>query len=281
MKNSKPNSEVIVLIWGLTGFFVLASIVGLIDYFTGFSLYGFMIFGLFPGGALVCGIIAASGYFYAAVIKYHQKPYGGIFLNTVLSTGLAFFTIYYIPYVLMEIDGKPLKSMMSFWAYLEHSIKHLELEYTSYSSGMTRKANLTETAPYAISIFQLICLALGSFSLLEWMDKQPFCKNCNRYIRISHKTERYTGDRELYNEMIRKFKKLIDERKFDEALKFHQKEMGIDEESEHHFLRSKVKTGKCVLCGVNFLELSASSREGHSWKELKNKEVKILSHMKI
>lgn len=270
-----------VSILGLLSFLLTGLIAGLIDFYTGFSLYGFMLYAVFPGGAFACGVIAAGGYFYAAVIKYNQKPFGGIILNIVVSTLIGFLTAYYTPYYLMTIDGDRLKNIISFWAYLDFLIKHMSMESISYTKDILHTTDLSVTNGHVFTAIQLFGFAIGSIIIFIWMGKQPFCKNCSRYIRISINLERYTGDWDLFNEMINNFKKLIEERKYNDAIKYHEKEMGVYEETEYHYLRTKLKAGECVSCGISYIELIASIRERNSWNELHDAEVKMFLHTKL
>lgn len=67
---------------------------------------------------------AASGYYFSAM-AFNQKPAGGVAIN-MIAIG-SYFLANYIPYDLLEVQGNRVKEMVTFWEYMDTTIRHTSL----------------------------------------------------------------------------------------------------------------------------------------------------------
>ena len=74
-----------------------------------FAFYSLLHFFVIPTGAIISGAGAASGYYFGALLL-HTKPTIRVLLNMLLISVLAYFSINYVLYSMLEIDGVAVSS---------------------------------------------------------------------------------------------------------------------------------------------------------------------------
>ena len=90
---------------GLATSLLTAIILWWVELRFGFAFYSWTFWFILPIGAGLSGFAAASGY-YAGSRIFNQRPTRLLLLNSLLVSVATFFTIYYLSYITLEIEGK-------------------------------------------------------------------------------------------------------------------------------------------------------------------------------
>ncbi len=262
-KHISTDKQLLVAAFGGTTTLLTGVILGLIEVYTGYAIYSWMFWFVIPAGAFLAGFGAASGY-YAGAMLFNQKPAGGVLLNMVAASVSAFFIIHYIPYFMFEIDGIRVKEAISFWQYLDFSIRNTSL---SFVRGDISTGELGGVLGYVFAALQLAGFSVGGFAVFGWLSQNPYCDKCSRYFKKTGMQQRFTSDGASFSKNIPDFALLVSEKKYDEAIRFHAGTMG-DKDCRKHYLKTTIVTRTCLGCNINLLDFIASKREGNDWKEI-------------
>ncbi|MFQ5965828.1 MAG: hypothetical protein ACE5KZ_16270 [Candidatus Scalinduaceae bacterium] len=270
---SNPNradKQLLVALFGITTSLLTGTILGAIEVYSGFALYSWMFWFVIPVGAFLAGFGAASGY-YAGAMLFQQKPAGGILFNMVAASVSAFLIVHYVPYFMLEFEGVRIKHMVSFWKYLDISIRNTSL---SLVRGSTSTGELGGFWGYAYASLQVIGFSVGGFAVFGWLSRNPYCDSCSRYLTKSGQQERFTSEGQTLIEEIQNFASMLDGQKYNDAIKYHAEKMGVAYSSGHH-LRTKLITRVCQGCGINHLDFIASKLDGNDWKDIDETEIQL------
>lgn len=262
-KHISTDKQLLVAAFGGTTSLLTGVILGLIEVYTGYALYSWMFWFVIPVGAFLAGFGAASGY-YAGAMLFNQKPAGGVLLNMVAASVSAFFIIHYIPFFMLEIDGIRVKEAISFWQYLDLTIRNTSL---SFVRGDISTGELGGALGYAYTVLQLVGFSVGGVAVFGWLSQKPYCDKCSRYLKKTGMQHRYTSDSDSFMKNIYDFALLVGGQKFDEAIRFHAGTMG-DGKCRKHYLNTTIVTSTCLGCNINLLDFTASKLEGNDWKEI-------------
>ena len=273
----RADKQLIVGILGIGTSLLTGVILGLIEVYTGYAIYSWMLWFVIPVGAFLAGFVAASGY-YAGAIWFHQKPVGGVLFNMISASVSAFLLVHFVPYFLLEVDGIRVKDAISFWQYLDFDIRHTSLSFLRAPSAST--GELGGLWGYIYAFLQLAGFSVGSFAVFGWLSRNPYCENCSRYLTKTGQQDRFMSDGESLIEKIKQFALLLDNREFNDAITFHAEKMGVQYSSGHH-LRIRLLTRVCQGCGVNHLDFVASKLDRNNWKDIDGTEIRIFTEVKL
>jgi hypothetical protein len=267
-KQVRADKQLIIAAMGMASAAITGGILGLIDASTGFALYSLILFFIVPVGAFVAGIAAASGYYFGSTL-FHQKPAGGVAINMVLVTIGAYLIAHYIPYNSLVVEGISIKDRISFFQYLDLSIRHTTLSIKGHATG-----ELGAVFGYLYAAIQLIGFAFGGFCVFACLLGLPFCERCSRYLKKITTVDRYTSEGEQLSEQNENFVKMLEEKEYMKALEFHAASMGADTAAGHH-LRTRVTMHKCKDCRVNHLEFEVAHLENGNWQDISKSNIKL------
>ena len=260
----RPDKQILVAVFGISTSLLTGIVLGLIQVYTGYAIYSLTFWFVIPVGAILAGIGAASGY-YAGAKLFHQKPTGGVLLNMVGASIVAFLVVHYIPYYMLELDGFRVKDEISFWQYLDFSIRHTSLSFLRIRSST---GELGSFWGYAYACLKLVGFSFGGFAVFAWLSQEPYCDKCSYYLKKTGQQDRFTSNGELLLEQLKIFNSFIPDKKFIEAIRFHSEEMGFTNSSNQH-LRSRLITRVCPGCSINQLDFIVSKLDGDDWKDIK------------
>lgn len=273
----RADKQLIVGILGIGTSLLTGVILGLIEAYTGFAFYSWMIWFIIPFGAFIAGGGAASGY-YAGAMLFNQKPIGGVLFNMISASISAFLVVHFVPYFLLEAEGIRVKDAISFWQYLDIDIRHTSLSLAHAPSAST--GELGGFWGYIYACLQLAGFSVGGFGVFNWLSSNPYCEKCSRYLRKTGQQDRFTSDGESLSEALRQFALLLDNREFNEAISFHAERMGVQSSSGHH-LRTRLLTRACQGCGLNHLDFIASKLDGKNWKDIDRTQIRLFTEVKL
>lgn len=269
----RADKQLLVAVMGFTTSLVTAAILGAIEFYTGFAIYSFMLWFILPVGAIFAGFAAASGY-YAGSKLFNQKPVGGVLFNMIAAAFSSYFLVQYLPYYLMEHDGVRIKEFISFWKYLDITIRSTSL---SFIRGNASTGELGALG-YGYAALQALGFSAGGFAVFAKLTDNPFCEDCARYLDKIGQQERFTSGANKLIENIKVLARLIDEHSYDEAVKFHSEELGVSSGCGHH-LKTEILIHNCSSCGLNHFEFIASKLKKDSWSKVYETEIKVFSRL--
>lgn len=267
----RTDKQILVAAFGITSSLLTAIALALIEFYTGYALYSWMFWFVIPLGACLSGFAAASGYYAGAKIC-HQKPVGGVLFNMICASVSAYFVVNYLPYYLLEIEGVRVKDVIPFLQYLDYSITSTSLSFLRGGSTTGELGNFG----YVYAFIQLIGFSAGGFAVFVWLEKNPYCEKCSRYLFKSWDQEVYTSEGDKLIENIKRFTDLLGVKKFNEAIKWHGQDMGESETAGHH-LKAKIEVRECSMCGINHLSFVASKLNKNSWEEISETEIGVFT----
>jgi len=224
------------------------------------------------------GFAGASGY-YAGARFFGLRPTGLLALNIVIASSVTFFLIHYLSYVSLQVEGKYVSDYIPFTQYLDIAIKSTSMEFRLRAAKVGSTGELGGLG-YVIALLQIVGFATEGFAVFGYLVSIAHCEKCSRYLKKTGQQDRFTSNGEALIENIRGFASLLDNRQFDDAIRLHAQEMGVDASPGHH-LRARLITRECSGCGINHLEFLASKLDGDDWKDISETAISIFVNAKI
>jgi len=143
--------------------FVTAAILVAIERSTGFSYYTLTSLGAIPVGALLSGLVGASGYYLGARL-FNHRPTKILLLNMVVISVATFFLIHYFHYYFLTIEGKLVRDFISFVYFLRIELSH------------------NGAWGYLYATLQVIGFAAGGLAVFGYLNSLPYCEKCAKYL---------------------------------------------------------------------------------------------------
>lgn len=254
----------------VTAFGVIASLLTAVILFVvedqlGFAFYSLMLWFVIPVGAILSGFIGASGYYVGARLFGH-KPSGLILVNMVAVSIGTFFTIYYLSYVFIEVNGRYIRDLIPFTAYMDFVLQHQSLEFgvRGHSVGSTGELG---GWGYATAALQIIGFALGGVAIFGYLSSLPYCEQCKRYLSQKGKQIRYTSDSESLASLVENLINHYSSGEIQQLIDTHA-HFGEHKHGKYNHLKSMLEHKYCPGCGINWLGFTVYKLSGDDWKEL-------------
>jgi hypothetical protein len=167
-----------IAIAGVFTSILTAAIVALIDDITGFNLFGFSLWLIVPVGAVGCGFVAASGYYFSAKLL-HQRPSAFLLIQMVFIAAITQFLIYWFEYSTLIIDGVQVSDRISFSKYLDVTLTsvHYRVGRAMIDTGQVGSFG------YWLAAIDFVGFLLGGILLYIVLTDQPSCPICRKYMR--------------------------------------------------------------------------------------------------
>jgi hypothetical protein len=179
-------SQLVLAICGVVTSLLAAGIVVVGQDQFGVNVSSFSLWFIIPVGAILTGMVAASGYYFAAV-GLHRRPDSTLLLNSALIGLGTFFVIRYLVYLTLRFDdGSPVSALVGFFEYYQVAI-----EQKSMSIGTRGRLDMASTGAlggwgYAVEGIQLLGFLVGGVAVYGFLQDRPYCPNCGRYVQSKH-----------------------------------------------------------------------------------------------
>jgi hypothetical protein len=132
-----------------------------------------------PVGAGGGGMLAASGYYFAARLT-QTMPTQRVLWNMLLVGASTWALVKWIPYMTMTLeDGTAVSDVVSFWEFIKVTAASTELVM---GHGRTSTGQLGSLG-YAREVLQLIGFSFGGLAAYGWLTQVEACANCRRYAK--------------------------------------------------------------------------------------------------
>ena len=153
--------DLIVSVFGLSTSVITAILLMLMENYGNFSFYAFSYWAVIPVGAILCGFVAATGYYFGARLLNH-RPTPLLLLNMVAASIATFFLIHYLSYITKEVKGTAVSELVSFLDYLNIVYRHTSLSLVRVPSASTGEL---DRFGILIAYTQIIGFAIGGVAL--------------------------------------------------------------------------------------------------------------------
>lgn len=143
-----------------------------------FALNGLDVASFVPHGAGAVGLVAASGYYFAAIIA-RQRPSKRLLLNMLLVGVSTFALTEYLAYQAVTVEGVRLADVVPFWDYYKVKVEHLQI--SSLGDG-GRPSDELGTLGYGWEAGRVLCFLFGSGLAFIYLQGKAYCESCKRYF---------------------------------------------------------------------------------------------------
>jgi hypothetical protein len=185
-------------------FALTAALILLVDSLSGVNLFGLMWWGIVPIGALVTGLLAASGSYFGA-LKLNVKPSGltaGVMLIAAASVQVA---LYYARYVRATTeDGQPIAELVSFSRFVGWMLEQTKYSVIvyGYRPGGADGGLGVGAFGYVLAGLQFLALIAGAAIVYVILADKPYCDRCAKFLRPVSKLELWLrGGAEVLSEL--------------------------------------------------------------------------------
>lgn len=256
------------LLVGLCGFvtsLVTAVILWWVELGFGFAFYSWMFWFIVPVGALLSGFAGASGY-YAGARIFNHRPTPLLLLNVLLASVGIFFTIHYLSYITLEIEGKAISDYVPFGQYLDIAVRSTSMAFRFRATEIGATGELGGLG-YGVAILQILGFAVGGLAVYGYLVSVPYCERCSRYFSRKGRQTRYTGDADgLQASTVQVFSDFGDGA-VASAIEKHRT-FGNPKFQKGNHLRSVIEVRHCKRCGQHWVKYVVEKQSGNDWKEI-------------
>lgn len=150
------------------------------------DLFSVMILFVVPVGAVVTGIVAASGYYFGSLFL-HVGPSWSLMIQMVAVAGGTLVLIHYLQYTSLTLDdGRRVSALISFGQYLDVVLTtaHYRITRAQLESGQVGGFG------YVLAAIQFIGFLVAGFAMFGHLTSKPTCSQCRKYVREIHGQEK-------------------------------------------------------------------------------------------
>jgi len=260
---SRVAQDFLVSGFGALTSIVTAAILVAIDVGFDFSIYSWMLWFVIPAGAIGCGLVAASGYYFGARL-FNHRPTGLLLLNMAAISVTTFFLIHYFNYYLLNVNGTPVRDLISFTDFLD-----LEISHTAVHFSMQPLGSAVELGPFGFlnAVLQIFGFALGAIVVYFHLKSLAYCDACSKYLWGKGLQTRYTADSDALTKAVQDMMQCFSEGRFQDGIAIHGRAAGSDSSSKDVRLASQIEIKRCKNCNQHWLKFSVNNRD-NNWKEI-------------
>jgi hypothetical protein len=261
---NRTGQDMVVAACGFIFSLATAVILYLIEERTGLALYSFTLWFVIPVGAILAGLVAASGWLLGAWVLNH-KPSRLLLANMALASITTFFLIHWLSYISFEVDGKLVSEYVPFVKYMDTILTHQSMGFYVRGRAHGTTGELGWFG-YVVALLQVVGFALGALAVYGYLSGLPYCEECRKYFKSKAKQTRYTGNADTFTEMVKTLFASFQKGELQKALDEHGVFGQAKAKGAH--LMSQVQRRQCPRCKIQHLQFSAKKLVGNDWKDL-------------
>jgi hypothetical protein len=215
-------------------------------HFLHFAIYGFS-YWFIPIGAVLCGVAAGSGYYWAAK-KLHRKATTLILANLLSMAVSTYFVVQYLQYYSMDVNGRHVRDFLSFTAYLDLMIRsqRVGLMMTGLDTGALGVFG------YVLLLVQIGGFAYGGFYLFSKLRVRAYCDKCEAHLEPTMVDSRYAVTADEMSQLFEALKRFCREEKISEALAYFAR-WGLAVPPRNCRLATDIALCPCAKCGGHWV----------------------------
>ena len=226
------------------------------------AIYGLVYGFVLPFGAMLCGLVAASGY-YAGSRVMSYRPGRWFFIGMMAVSCGNFFLIYWLKYTHLRVDGESIRNWMPFADYLRYTLTHTAITLTRSQSDAFELG----AGGYAYAVVLILGFALGGYIVFALTRSAAYCDACSLYMKKQGSQTRYFVRREDAAECCAEFQAEEERGRVRRAAELHGR-AGLREMNAKSGYLVAVEFKHCARCGKQWFELVAKQRVNNSWNRI-------------
>ncbi len=220
------------------------------------AVYTWMADLVIPIGAILCGFVAAVGYWIGSRL-FNHKPSRLLLCNIVLVSLGTFFSIHHLDYTHAAARGTPLPQLISFPDYLVAVTEHMTYK-DSHSSGAGMELGKWG---WGVAGLQVLGFCLGGFGVYGILAATPYCHRCSMYFRNLWRRATKWKDLEAMSRAYQSLSALLDAGQLQAAVDQHAMSGDSGKFGMRGFLSMNLR--ECPGCAERRLDLLAQRRNGN------------------
>lgn len=208
---------------------------------------------IIPIGAILCGFVAATGYWIGARM-FNHRPTRMLMLHIVLISLGTYFSIHQLAY-----SEAKLERVMSFPEYLVQVTEHMRYK----SSRSYDKDEGTELGKlgWGVAALQVLGFSIGGLAVYGMLSSVPYCDRCAKYLSDKKHKSVSWKDPEAMLGSFAVLSGMMQAGQLQETIDLHAT-MGDNKRfGAKAFLHMELR--KCPTCENRRLRLSATQRKGN------------------
>jgi hypothetical protein len=183
---SKSARYLIVSAIGVAVAILVAAAEAVIQSLTGYNIFGFSLFVFVPVGAILTGLAAASGYYFAC--KWLQlRPSISLLAQMIVVAALTNLLIYYFEYVALTWGDPRATDLEVFAWYLGEYITHQNLAVGRGQMSMGEVGDFG----YWLAAIDFVGFLIGGGIMVSMLLGAPTCKECTLFYQTRAKRNRF------------------------------------------------------------------------------------------
>jgi hypothetical protein len=262
---SRFTQNLVLALCGAITSALTAAILVFIELKWNIAIYSFTAWVVLPAGAMLAGMAASSGYYFGARLL-NFRPAKDLLVGIVaISTG-TFFFIYWLEWVFLTVDGKPISEAIPYSDYLTYMITHTSVSLLH--GGLNNSLDLGSGGGYVYAALQIIGFAVGGFCIYVYLVGLPYCKECRLFLKDKGKQTRFFGNSDDVTVSTENFLAKANEHRFQDSIKGHY-ETGSDKPATGEIaFCSSVELKRCKGCEKHYLEFEVKRWVNKEWKAI-------------
>jgi hypothetical protein len=261
---SSVMQDLLVAGFGAATSFLTAIILATLEIKFGFSIYSWMFWFVIPVGAICSGLAAASGYC-AGARYFNHRPTKLLLLNMVAISIATFFLIHSINYYFLVVDGRPVRELVDFTSYLDTVLSHTAVRFRMMRGPVSGPVELGSWG-YLYAALQIVGFACGGVAVYKYLDAQPYCEKCSKYLVAKDTQTRYTT-RYTNAAQLSQITTLMAAGRLQDAIAAHATS-GSETYGKDPKLRSQVEIKRCKNCDQHWMKFTVSRWAKDDWVEV-------------
>jgi hypothetical protein len=230
-----------------------------------FAFYAWTFWFVIPVGAIVSGLVAASGYVGGALLL-SRKPTRVMLAGVTVTSVAAFFAINYLQYAALEIGGRRVAEALPFWRYLDLVVSHQSVQFSHHGRNLGSAVDLGRFG-YAYALLQIAGFGGGGAAAYLGLRSRLYCDACARYYREASRAVRYCADEASATRFRGAAAELFRSGKVADALALHAAEGGeVRLERKRHQLSTSAVVRACPGCRRQHLTLEFGKKTSNGWQ---------------
>lgn len=240
--------DLLIVTAGLCSSIITTVAIWLSLHYLHFSVYGFS-YWFIPVGAVLCGVGAGSGYYWAAM-KLHRKATALVLANLLSMAVSTYFVVQYVQYYEMTVNGQHVRDLVFFPTFLDLAIRNQKLGLFM-STGLDTGA--LGVFGYVLTLVQIGGFAYGGFYLFSKLRVRAYCDRCEALLEPSMVDSRYAVMTEEISQLFDVLKKLYRIGKIGEAIAFFG-QWGLAVPPRNCRLATDILVCPCSKCGGQWVQ---------------------------
>jgi hypothetical protein len=188
------SSEALILIAGVVTSLATIALNAIIARQSNFDFLSISVWFILPVGAMIGGMAAASGYYYAAILTDTMPSRTFLFEMVGIAVSTWVLGIW-VDYALATFsDGTAVSSQASLWEFFKFQAEHTQLTMNTHGASGESFGALGGWG-YVREVGQLLGFMLGGVFVWAYLSDREVCAGCRKYAKVESLLTAQSPDR--------------------------------------------------------------------------------------